>query len=305
MTSRSTELGNTSDHTLHSVVSQTEDRKRTFIHRGKPGRWIERLKTIADKPARMIPFGHKPERHNISCETEQMLADYLARNGLEDVYVCVNEYDPAGEWRRLKANQRISPGWRYTFGVMNLIGYTLVPDPVFCANRYNVFTHRLSLNLDEPLEILFEAACAKDAASQSYPGMYVAITSLPVLSLIPKMRAMNNVVAYSQNAGDWETERAVYRRLYPRIGMESSAVAVIVMPVWWEGALLGICGSAAGHLAGRYVEMQRERERTTANECLDDDATFPSPETNTDSIDSESELSQLTPVDECRSASGH
>ena len=239
--------------------------ERVIVHRKTPSPYVQRLSRIADAPSRMMPFVHKPTRREISDETEQLLTDYLASNGLGDIYVCVNEYDPTGEWQRLKANRRIAPVWRYSFGVMSLIGYTLFPEPVFGANQYNCFTNRISMNLDEPVDILNTAAMAKDVSSQPWPGAYAAITFLPGVSMIPRIRAMNDVVAYAKDNGDWETERNVYRRIYPRIGMESSALAVFVAPLWWEIPLFGLGGSAVGHLAGRYVEYRRSHEIEASN----------------------------------------
>ena len=241
-----------------------------------------------------MPFGHKPKRHEISIDTEQAVTTYLAKNGLESVYVCVNEYDPAGEWRRLKANQRISPVWRYSFGVLSLAGYTLFPEPVVCANRYNAFTNRLSVNVDEPLDILYAAACAKDVSTQPMPGTYAVISFVPGLSIISGIRATNEVVCYSRDQSDWEIEREAYRRLYPRIGMESSTMAILLLPVWWEGALVGLGGSAIGHLAGRYVESQRQLERDDAKEQTDQIANEPGHESHSDSTVSDSHFPQLT-----------
>ncbi len=274
--------------------SRTTDGEHVVIHRGQPGPMVNRLAKIADVPARMIPFGHKPTRHEISAETEQKITDYLKKNGLNDVYVCVNEYDPAGEWQRLKANRRINPVWRYSIGVLSLAGYTLFPEPVICANQYNAFTNTLSVNLDEPIEILYAAASAKDISAQSLPGTYAAITSLPGISAIPRIRATNDVTVFAREEGDWDTEVAVYRHLYPRIGMEGSTLAVLVSPIWWEIPLIGLGGSAAGHLAGRYVESQRKLELAAANDQSDRDTNVTRREQQAEPEDSESSIRKVT-----------
>ena len=284
LTPKQTELG--------QERHQTTDEEQLVFHRGEPGPFVKRLAKIADAPARMMPFGHKPTRHEISAETEQKIAGYLKKNGLNDVYVCVNEYDPAGEWQRLKANRRISPVWRYSFGVLSLVGYTLFPEPVICANQYNTFTNRLSVNLDEPIDILYAAASAKDISTQSLPGTYAAITSLPGISVIPRIRATNDVTAFARDEGDWDTEVAVYRKLYPRIGMEGSALAVLVSPIWWEIPLIGLGGSAAGHLTGRYIESKRELELAAANDRSDRNATVSLRDPQTEPEDSASYVSR-------------
>jgi len=230
------------------------------IKHDSPGPFVQRLSDVADIPRNHLPFRSRRTHHEISAETEQKITEYLEKNDLKDVYVCVNQYDPAGEWRRLRSNRTISPAWRYSLGIVEFARYALLPDPVFCSNNYNPYTNRLSINLDEPANILFEAAYAKDVYSQPRPGTYVAITSLPVVSLVPTMRAINEVVSYAQSESDWETEQGAYRRLYPQIGRESTPVAIFLLPVWWENALFGLAASGVGHLAGRYVESQRLRE---------------------------------------------
>ena len=273
---------------------RTTDGEHIVFHRGQPGPMVNRLAKMADAPTRMIPFGHKPTRHEISAETEQKITAYLEKNGLNDVYVCVNEYDPAGEWKRLKANRRISPVWRYSIGALSLAGYTLFPEPVVCANQYNAFTNRLSVNLDEPIEILYAAASAKDISAQSLPGTYAVITSLPGISTIPRIRATNDVTTFAREEGDWDTEVAVYRHLYPRIGMEGTALAVLVSPLWWEIPLIGLGGSGVGHLAGRYVESQRKLELAAANDRSDRDSNLSLGEQQADPEDSEAYVQNVT-----------
>lgn len=268
---------NTNGSALHRRhADEMQDTGNIQIHMGKPNPIVQRLSSIADTPSRIVRFGPKSTRHEISLETQQQILGYLAANNLNDVYICNNEYDPAGEWERLTTNHAISPVWRYSFGVLNFIGYALIPEPVVCVNRYNPYTNRLSINRDVPVEILYEAACAKIARSKQSPGTYFVLTSLPGGSLIGGTQAVMEVISYAKEHDDWETEKSAYRKLFPRIGMEGSGIAMIALPVWWEGALIGLGGSAVGHVVGRYVEHQREQElaaeetwKTQTNESME------------------------------------
>ena len=64
-------------------------------------------------------------------ETEQNLAQYLEANGLTSTKVRINQYDPIGEWRRLRANKEVGAGWRYTVGAFGTVIYTVLPGRVF------------------------------------------------------------------------------------------------------------------------------------------------------------------------------
>jgi hypothetical protein len=226
---------------------------------------LQRLVYIVDSPSRILPFGPKGMKHEISPETAEKLTDYLEKNDLRDVYVCVNHYDPAGEWRRLKENQAISPVWRYSLGMFSFVGYTLLPNPLFRTNKYNPYTNSLYLNSDQPLSILHEAAVAKEIHSQKLPGSYTALTSLPGMSLVRETRVVGELVGYARAEQDWKLEQETYRVLYPQVGGQSIGMAANLSPVWWARPIVGMTGSAVGHVAGRTVESNRSREMREAD----------------------------------------
>ena len=239
---------------------ENEAKKRVEIVIGEPHPVLQRLAYIAETPARIVPFAPKHSRHKMSAATTETITSYLEQNDLSDVYVCVNEYDPAGEWRRLTANRSIGPGWRYSLGILSLAQYTLLPNPVFGGNQFNPFTNRLSMDLDDPVALLYEAAYAKDVRARNLPGTYVALSMLPGFSLVREIQTVNDVAAFAQAEEDWELEKGVYRKLYPRIGSGSIPIVMVILPLWWEQALFGVIGPASGYVAGRIVESRRQGE---------------------------------------------
>ena len=83
---------------------------------GKPHRLAERIGYVIGLPERMLTLHPSVNNHEFSETTREQLLAYLRKQNITDVYVRVNQYDPAGEWRRLRENSRIAPGWRYTIG---------------------------------------------------------------------------------------------------------------------------------------------------------------------------------------------
>ena len=231
------------------------------VEAGGPNRTLDAAARVVDAPARLLPFGPTRDR-DIAPATLDILTTYLARNDLGDVPVYVNCYDPAGQWRRLRANRRVGLWWRYTAGTASVVGYTLFPGRVFGTNRYNPFTNSLSVNSDRPAELLYEAAVAKDVRGRRLPGAYVAVTSLPGGALVRRVRATRDVVGYTRAAGDWATEREAYCTLYPGVGMEG--IRAVTTPVvalsWWAGPVFGLCGAGVGRVVGQRTLARREAE---------------------------------------------
>ncbi len=231
---------------------------------GKPHKTLDRMAWVIGLPNRILTLNKNTDNHKIAPETVEQLKVYLAENDITDVYVAVNDYDPKGQWKRLIANERIAPFWRYSAGVFTWLGYTCFPNRVFGGDRYDPYANTLNLSSDVPAVVLSEAAYAKDIHSQRYPGAYAAIVNdLPVLSVWRKTRAANDVLGYASVNDDWHTEEEAYQVLYPQIGAAAFGTAAPFVPTF--GPLLTWGGAAAGHVTGRTVAyIQRPKAPTPA-----------------------------------------
>ena len=222
------------------------------IEYGKPHKTLDRIGWVVGTPARLLTLNRKTDNHKISSETVEKLRKYLEENDITDVYVAVNDYDPKGQWKRLRENDRMSPVWRYSMGTLTWIGYTLLPNRIFGGDKYNPYTNSLNLSSDVPALVLAEAAYAKDIHSQRHPGAYAAfVNDLPVLSVFRQAKATSDVLGYARVEGDWKTEQQAYHVLYPRIGSATVGTAAPFVPV--VGPFMGLGGAVAGHAAGRTV----------------------------------------------------
>ncbi len=234
-----------------------------LVEQGQPDKTLDTMAYVVETPQRVLPFLPQVKRHELSPESTEKLTTYLRNNDLADVRIQINEYDPAGQWRLLRENESISPGWRYTAGAMSVLGYTLFPGRVFGTNNYNLYTNTLNLNSDRPASLLREAAVAKDIHARRWPGTYAFMTSLPGLALIRGTRSVNEVVSYTRFTQDWETEKQAYRVLYPTLGMETTSLGVPIINsslAWWFGPLLPLGGAAIGGITGYTVSSLREAE---------------------------------------------
>src|ERR1700733_8971628 len=86
-----------------------------FEH-GQPHKVVDAVGWVFGIPKKVILWDRRAVNHRVSPETEQHLAEYMAANGLSTTKVRINQYDPIGEWRRLRANKEVGAGWRYTVG---------------------------------------------------------------------------------------------------------------------------------------------------------------------------------------------
>lgn len=219
---------------------------------GKPRKVVDRIGYVLGTPARLVTLNRKTNNHEMSTATIDKLKSYMVANDITDVYVAVNEYDPKGQWRRLRENKRVAPGWRYTFGTLNWVHYTILPNRIFGGDRYSPYTNTLNLSSDVPALVLSAAAYAKDIHSQRLPGTYAAfVNDMPVLSVWREAKATRDVLSYARVRGDWMAEQQAYHVLYPQIGGATVGTAGPFIPT--VGPLLHLGGVAAGHAVGRTV----------------------------------------------------
>lgn len=258
---------------FHAAAESEQAPDDVVFEYGEPHKVLDGMAWLVALPTRVLPMHPKVNSHTLSEETAGKLETYLLENDLADVLVRVNQYDPAGEWRRLRENKRISAGWRYTFGTASVISYAVIPGRVFGGDGYNPFTNSLYVNSDVSAMLIAEAAYAKDIHSRSMPGAYAAVNEVPILTLWRHTHAVNDTLGYAMHIHDWELERETYRTVYPLMGIKA-ALGGHTAASW--GTVLpsisvpitAIAGAVVGHAVGQSTIAQRERERSLTAEEL-------------------------------------
>jgi hypothetical protein len=245
---------------FHPDQPEGVDIQPLVVEHGTPNKTLDRIGWVVGAPARLLTLNKNVNNHKISPETLEKLRLYLERNDITDVFVAVDVYDPKGQWKRLRENDTMSPVWRYSFGVLNWLGYTVLPNRVFGGDRYNAFTNTLNLSSDVPAMVLEEAAYAKDIHGQRNPGVYASfVNDMPVLAVYRQAKATSDLLGYARTHDDWPVEKQAYQVMYPQIGFGVIGPAGTFIPV--VGPYIDIGGAVAGHAVGRTVAAIRESNR--------------------------------------------
>ncbi|TWT47699.1 hypothetical protein [Botrimarina hoheduenensis] len=237
------------------------------VEHGEPMPVIDGVGWVLGIPKKLVLWDRRVDNHQISSETVDEAADFLANKEVDGVMIRVNQYDPFGEWKRLGENERVGLGWRATFGTVYTLGYSVLPGRLFGGDWYNPFTNTVHVYSDVPALALEQAAQAADTRERTHPGFYSAVRVLPFVGLVHETRSKQAVYNYVDETGT-PAERAEARRvLQPQLGTEVGGQAAILVP---QGdALLQLGGAAIGHAVGRYQAAQIIEEAqanpTTAN----------------------------------------
>ena len=227
---------------------------------GQPHKRLDRMSDIVSWPRRKLR-PNEPDKREITDETAEKLRQYLEKNDLDDVQVTVRDYDPAEQWRRLRENRIVPPVSRYTFGLLSVANYSLLPGRVFGRNAYNPYTNTLYVNSEAPALLLHQAAFAKNVRGRPLPGVYAVTSHVPFLAVWHDVDAARDLVGYARAEENWDLEAESYREVYPRVGSQATGGVAVFVPVWWGGPVLGLAGSAVGSVAGRSTLASRERQR--------------------------------------------
>jgi len=218
----------------------------TRIERGVKRPILDGIGWLFGIPGKIILLNSRIANHNVSPETETELRLYLVANDLDEVKVRLNQYDPLGEWERLRQNTSV--GWpiRYTFGTLSVVGYTLLPGRLIGVDDYNPFTNTIHIYSDVPAVALYEGGRAKDYAQRKYKGCYALAEAIPVLPMFwHEARAANDAVSYIQENGNTQEVKEAYRIVCPLYAVRSCPGVSV------NGVPAALPALVAGHAAGQ------------------------------------------------------
>lgn len=228
------------------------------IERGEPYKLIDGVgHYFFSLPSKLILWNWDVENHSISQETEEHLVKFLQENDLTDVKVRLNEYSPGGEFSRLFNNPGVGWGWRYTFGLLTVLGYTIFPGRVFGGDSYNPYTNTISLYSDHPAIALHEAGHALDFARTKYKGSRAFTRLFPIVPLYDESVATGDALGYYEDKKDYVHKGRGYKVLYPAWGTYIGGELVNIFP---GRSLLGLAGVIPGHIIGRINASQLPEE---------------------------------------------
>jgi hypothetical protein len=220
------------------------------VERGRPQALVDGLgHYLFSLPAKLALLSWRIENHDVSPETEAALIEYLDANELCHVKVRINQYAPGGEWSRLFRNREVRGFWRYTFGFLTVVSYTILPQRVFGGDNFNPFTNTISIYSDLPPVSQHEGGHAKDFAERDWKGAYAAIRILPIVPLYQEGVASGDALSYLRAENPPEEKPAtplLWAAWGTYVGGEASALDdsplldLISIPAGWIGRGVGM-----------------------------------------------------------------
>jgi hypothetical protein len=227
------------------------------IERGRPIPIVDGIGWIVGIPSKVMLLSTRVDNHFVSHGTEQSLQEYLDANKLDHVKVRLNQYAPLDEWRRLRGNKSVAPGWRYTLGTLATLGYTVLPGRILGGDNYNPFTNTINVYSDHPAIALHEAGHAKDFSRRTYKGTWAAAYLLPGVALRHEEIATSDALSYLASEGRTDEQQAAYKILYPAYGSNVAGQINNLVPSP-DGLIVTAACVVPGHLIGRWKASQVE-----------------------------------------------
>jgi hypothetical protein len=232
------------------------------IEEGRPIAWLDGLNHyVFSLPTKLVLWNWQALDHRLPEESSTLLSHYSDLNGLYTVKVRHNQYDPIGEWHRLRHNRNIGAGYRYTLGLLSWTLYTIFPGRLFAGfpiigigDHFNPFTNTIHVYSSDPAILLHEAGHAKDYLGHRHRGTGFALPRLlPGIDLIQEETASSDAIHYLQCVDEHEREVDAYRSLYP-------AYSTYVASYLPGGVLVTAPVVVTGHVMGRIRAGAREDE---------------------------------------------
>jgi len=224
------------------------------VERGAKRPVLDAVGWVVGIPSKLLLWNRRIDNHNISPETEVAIAKYLSDNELGHVKVRLNQYRPWDDMKRLTKNRTMAWPWRYTVGVVSVLGEGIFPGRIFGGDHFNPYTQTVHLYSDLPVIGFHEGAHAKDFSRRGYPGTYAAAYMLPIVPLYHESVASRDVMDYVSKLGDPQLEQQAYHLLYPAYGTYVGGAIGAVIPAVSFPAYYG--SVLAGHAAGRYASSR-------------------------------------------------
>ena len=227
----------------------------TDIEYGKANVVVDSVGWVVGIPRKIMIWDRRIDNHQVSSKTTSTVSTYLSDRRLHDVKLRVNQYDPVGEWKRLIQNKRMSPGWKYTAGVLRTAEYTILPGRIFGRDEYNPFTNTVSIYSDAPVMGLAPSAYAFDVHRRDSPGTYATFQSLPLIAMYHETIATKDVIDYTLAKGNFHSAE-VRHILYARYGTEAGGEVGRFIP--GSGTVFEVAGAIGGHsVAGLQSDKVR------------------------------------------------
>ncbi len=236
------------------------------IERGISFPPLDLLASAMAIPIKVLLLNKNYANHNISPETEAIVADFVRKNNLHDVKVRINQFAPFQTLWRTATNGQMGIPYRIFGMPMGFIASTIGRPfgGLIISDFYDPFSNTVNIYSDDVAIALHELGHANDFAHRRWKGTYAITRKFPGMNLYQEALATNTAINYLKEYGPDEEWIKAPNTLYPAYSSYCGSYLHFV-PFGWLGALLG------GHAAGRYKSHQIKKEieaRTLAKNTL-------------------------------------
>ncbi len=220
---------------------------------------VDGIKNVLSIPNKLILWNSNFGSGNISRETIMKVRDYLHENGLHDVYVSVNEYNPIKIWERTFTNPNTSLLAKCTVGVGSALIDTLTIPKLtgFPGDHYSPMSNSVHIFSNDTSIALHECGHAKDFNSRKNPTLYTLTRNIPVIgnfiTIGQEAIATKNAIGHLVEKGDDEGAHLACQTLFPALSTYVWEATMKYLPVPWWVSFLIILG--LGHILGRTIQL--------------------------------------------------
>jgi len=210
--------------------------------------------------SKLLLWNGKVDSHQVSEETIAALTQFCREHELGDAMIRINAYSVGDEWKRTFSNRNIHPVWRYPFGFIAWVGYTILPGRFFGGDNYNPYSNTINIYSDLKPIALHEASHAQDFARQRYKGTYAVLYMVPFVNLYHEAAASSTALSYIETFKPLEEQREACRLLYPAYAtyVGGNIGDFVASSAYWPVYLGSV---AVGHIVGLTTAALLPEER--------------------------------------------
>lgn len=240
-------------------TDHTNNRTGHDISSGVPVEFVDIMGNILSIQSKLLLLNFSIDNHRISNDNKQIAIDFIEHHKLYDTKIRFNEYAPSDELKRLFNVTRINFIFKYIFGLFHTLSYVINPGRLFGGDYYNPITNTVNIYSNNPAIILHELGHALDFNQRIYPGLYMLLRYIPIVSLYQEFRASQFAIEYFRDNHYYEEEIKAYKILYPAYSTYIFGAVVeyvptpLIVSLFFPFVILG-------HIAGYVHSLLRNKQ---------------------------------------------
>ncbi|MFK7770387.1 MAG: hypothetical protein AB8B55_24470 [Mariniblastus sp.] len=222
------------------------------VEHGQSTGFIAKANSLKSRVRQLLPGAPSPaQTYQQTQDAVARSVDYLAKNGMDDVKVRVNQYSPADELRRLRSNKTVSRPMRYTMGLASVARDAILPPALTQTDSFNPYTNTLNINSGNALIAVEQAAIGKDIRDRKIPSLYLLSKNLPGGEIPAIVRTKTEVVDYYSKYGTPSEQKLARQVMLPRMTSQIGGEIGDLIPGTQAG--LSLAGRAVGAVVGKVM----------------------------------------------------